>query len=151
MKIIEINLPLVFLFLSGLEFTFTLGKGDGISQALEGFPYTFPSKTCLFCQTFSGRNAETFRGFLCEALDHMFEGTWFFFNILFSELFFSSIQCSWSSATRLIMQTLVTMFSPFLDPCRNRISVHMIYLGNGFDRYALAAQQKTMGTHTSSM
>src|SRR5262249_30340567 len=49
------------------------------------------------------------------------------------------------------MQTLGTMFFPFLDPCRNRISVHVIYLGNGFDRYALAAQQKTMGTHTSAV
>ena len=81
----------------------------------------------------------------------MLEGTWFFFNILFSELFFSSIQYGWSAATRLIMQTLVTLFFPFLDPCSNSISVHMIYLGNGFDRYAFAAQQKTMGTHTSAM
>jgi len=81
----------------------------------------------------------------------MFEGTWFFFHILFGELFFSGIQCAWSSATRLIMQTLLAMFFPFLDPCSNSISVHVIYLGNGFDRYPLATQHKTMGTHTSSM
>ncbi len=49
------------------------------------------------------------------------------------------------------MQTLGTMFFPFLDPWRNSISVNVIYLGNGFDRYALATQQKTMGTHTGSM
>jgi len=81
----------------------------------------------------------------------MFEGTWFFFDILFSELFFSGIQCGWPAATRLIMQTLGTIFFPFLDPRSNGIPVNMIDLGNGFDRYALATQQKTMGTHTSSM
>jgi hypothetical protein len=27
----------------------------------------------------------------------------------------------------------------------------VISLGNGFDRYALATQHKTMGTHTRSM
>src|SRR6266704_2233918 len=86
-----------------------------------------------------------------ESLDNIFEGTRFFFDILLSKLFFSGIQCWWSSATRLIMQTLVTPFFPFLDPCRNGISVNVIYLGNGFDRYALTTQQKTMGTHTSSM
>src|SRR6266446_2266351 len=75
----------------------------------------------------------------------------FFFDILFGELFFSGIQCGWPAATRLIMQTFVTMVFPFLDPCSNGISVHVIYLGNGFDRYALATQQKTMGPHTSSM
>src|SRR5713226_2238211 len=82
---------------------------------------------------------------------HNSRGTWFFFDILLRKLFFSGIQCWWSSATRLIMQTLVTIFFPFLDPCRNGISVNVIYLGNGFDRYALTTQQKTMGTHTSSM
>ena len=81
----------------------------------------------------------------------MFEGTWFFFHILFGELFFSGIQYAWSSATRLIMQTLLAMFFPFLAPCSNRISVHVLYLGNGFDRYALATEHQTMGTHTSSM
>ena len=81
----------------------------------------------------------------------MLEGTWFFFNILFSEFVFCSIQYAGSSATRLIMQTFVTVFFPFLDPCRNSISIHVIYLGNGFDRDAFAAQQKTMGTHTSAM
>src|SRR5713101_1216157 len=64
---------------------------------------------------------------------------------------FNGIQCRCPSTTRLIMQTLLAMFFPFLHPRRNGIPVNIIYLGNGFDRYALAAQQKTMGTHTSSM
>jgi hypothetical protein len=145
------HLPLIFLFLSCFQLTLALGKGEGSSQTLSGFPHPFPAKTCFLCQTFAGRHAETLRGFLCSPRDNRCESTWFFLKIVVGALLFRGMQCGWSAATRLIMHTLVTMFFPLLAPWSNGISVNVIALGNGFERYPRAPQQKTMGTQTSAM
>jgi hypothetical protein len=150
-KIIQSNPPLLCLWLSGCKLTLTWSQGERSAPPLAGFPDTFPAKPCLVCQTFSGRQAETLRGLLCEALANMFEGTWFCFQILLGERLCSGMQCGGSAATRLLRPTFVTLLCPCLDPWSNRISVHMLSLGNGFDRDGLAAQHKTMGTQTSAL
>ncbi len=50
--IIEIDLPLVLLVLQGGQFTLTAGKGLRIPETLSRLSHPFPSKTCLFGQTF---------------------------------------------------------------------------------------------------
>src|SRR6266851_8358137 len=145
-KIVESDLPLILLCLQGGQFTLTAGKGLRITETLERLSHPFPSKTCLFGQTFERRDTEALLGFVGEALHHRFERTGLFFDILLGEFLFVWGEFAWSATARLIMQTLDAMVFPFLDPCRHGDAMNLIGIGNGLDGCAGGTQQQTMGT-----
>src|SRR5712691_2815975 len=80
--IIESDLPLVLLVLQGGQFTLTAGKGLRIPETLSRLSHPFPSKTCLFGQTFARRDTEALLGLVGEALHHPFERTGLFVDML---------------------------------------------------------------------
>ena len=144
-KIVESDLPLILLCLQGGQFTLTAGKGLRITETLSRLSHPFPSKTCLFGQTFERRETEALLGFVGEALHHPFERTGLFFDILLGEFLFVWGEFGWSATARLIMQTLDAMVFPFLDPCRHGDAMNLIGIGNGLDGCAGGTQQQTMG------
>jgi hypothetical protein len=72
-KIIEIDLVLVFLFLQGCKFTLTLGKGCRLSETFSRLSHPLPSKTGFFGETFQGRDTDALGGFGGEALDNLLD------------------------------------------------------------------------------
>src|SRR5712691_9839686 len=125
-KIIEGNLSFVCLFLSRFKLTLTFGKSSGLSQTLSGFPHTFPSKPCLVGQPFARRDTEALLGCVGEALDHPFERTGLFFDLLLGKCLFVGGEFGWSATAWLIMQTLGTMVFPCRDPGRHSHAMHLI-------------------------
>ena len=144
-KIVESDLPLILLCLQGGQFTLTAGKGLRITETLSRLAHPFPSKTCLFGQTFERRETEALLGFVGEALHHPFERTGLFFDILLSEGLFVRGEFAGSATARVIMQTLGAIIFPFLDPCRHGDAMNLVGIGNGLDGCAGGTQQQTMG------
>ena len=105
----------------------------------------FPSKPCLFGQPFERRETEALLGFVGEALDHPFERTGLFFDIVLGECLFVGGECGWSATAWVIMQTLGALVFPFRDPGRHSDAMHLIGLGNGLDGCARGTQQQTVG------
>lgn len=150
-KIIAGNLALVFLVLSRCKRTLPFGKRDGISQTLEGFPHTFPSKPCLFGQPFARRETEALLRFVGEALDHPFERTGLCLDILLGECLFVGGAFGGSATAWWILQTLGAMVCPCRDPGRHRHAMHLIGLDNSLDGCARGTQQQTVGAAPRGM
>jgi hypothetical protein len=139
-KIIQIDLALVFLFLQGFKFTFGLGKGLRVSETFERFSHPLPSKTGLFGQTFQRRHTEAFVGFVGQALPHPFETIGLFFDILQGDVLFRRAEGARSAAARFIMQTRLPMLFPVRDPSRHGDAMDLIGPGDVLDRRALGTQ-----------
>ncbi len=123
----------------------TAGTCLRIAETLSRLSHPFPSKTCLFGQSFERRETEALLGFAGETLHHPFERTGFFFDILLGECLFVWGECAWSATARVIMQTLGAMMFPFLDPGRPRDAMDLIGMSNDLDGRAGGTQQQTMG------
>ena len=80
-----------------------------------------------------------------EALDHPFERTGLFFDLLLGKCLFVGGEFGWSATAWLIMQTLGAMVFPCRDPGRHSHAMHLIGLGNGLDGCARGTQQQTVG------
>ena len=80
-----------------------------------------------------------------EALDHPFERTGLFFDLVLGQCLFVGGEFGWSATAWLIMQTLGTMVFPCRDPGRHSHAMHLIGLGNGLDGCARGTQQQTVG------
>src|SRR6266851_5734702 len=144
-KVIESDLPLILLCLQGGQCTLTACKGLRIAETLSRLAHPFPSKTCLFGQTFERRETEALLGFVGEAFPHPFERTRLFFDILLDDLLFVGGEFARSATARLIMQTLGAMALPFCDPGRHGDAMDLIGIGNGLNGGAGGTQQQTMG------
>ena len=144
-KVIEIDLALVFLCLQGFKCTVTFGQCFRISETFERLSYPFPSKACLVGQTFQRRNTEALLGCVGSSLHHLFERTGVFFDRVLREFLFVWGEFGWSATARVIMQTLGAMAFPCLDPGRHGDAMDLIGLCNGRDGRACGTQQQTMG------
>ena len=115
-KIIKIDLALVFLVLPGFKCTLTLGKCFRSSETFSRLSHPFPSKTGLFGSPFQRRQPEAFLCVVGEALHHALERTRLFFDRVLGDDRFVRGKLGWSAAPRVIMQTLGAMVFPLLEP-----------------------------------
>jgi hypothetical protein len=144
-KIIAIDLAVVFWFLPGCQGTLTRGKGCRLSETFSRLAHPLPSKTGFFGETFQGRDTDALGGFGGEARDNVLERTGLFLERRDGQRVFFRCQL-WRSATaRLIRYTGFTLLFPLRDPCGDGVSIHLRDLGNVIDDHPLDTQYKTMG------
>jgi hypothetical protein len=149
-KILEIDLALGLLVLQGCQGMLTLGKGVWISETLERLSHPFPSKPCLFGQTFACRETEALLGFVGSSLSHPFERTGRCFDILVGEFLFVWAEFAWSATARLLIQTLGAMMFPSLAPGRHGDAMDLLGPRKVLHGRTFGTQQQTMGAAPSS-
>jgi hypothetical protein len=143
-KIIQIDVALVFVFLSGFQLLLALGKGIGIAQLLSRLPHPLPSKTRLFGSTFQRGDADGLLGLLGDVVHYHFERTRLVLERLPGEGLLGRRKWARSATARLIMQAFRSVLFPCADPSRHGDTMDLIGLGNVLDRLALSTQQQTM-------
>jgi hypothetical protein len=110
----------------------------------------FPSKTGLFCQTFSRRDAATLCGFVAPTCPNLLQTTGLFCALGPRQVWCCQSERGWSATPRLLIETGHTMRCPLRDPGSHRGSSNLIDLRHGFDRHPLGAEPNTVRTEPGS-